>query len=68
MKAGDEQIAQLKSEVKGLNVCLQKLEDKVADSDGKHRENNFILSEDGIPSPQDMKIALTRYVKFSSKN
>ena len=53
IKARDKEIAELKSEVKGLNVRVQKLEDKVADGDAKHRENNFILSGDGIRSPED---------------
>ena len=39
--------------MKELNVRLLKSEDNVADSDVKHRENNFVPSGDGIPGPED---------------
>ena len=52
IKARDKEIAELKTEVKGLNARMLKLEDKVADGDVEHRKKNLIISGDEIHSPE----------------
>ena len=49
--AKDREIAVLRDEVDRLNDRLSKIEDNLADTDAKARENNLIFSGQDIPTP-----------------